>query len=175
MMYKILQLLIGLLSKKHLFSTLSTSTLSSISTFISRIIFISFAANTLSSIVLAIDVSPSIHYPGNEGSIRQVIAILMDNAIKYCDEEGQISVTLHSSGKRRNAKLTVSNTYSAIDALDIKHIFDRFYRQNKARESSNSFGLGLSIAKSIMEQHKGNLTCCKGAEKQILFTATFKK
>lgn len=124
---------------------------------------------------LTIDVGPSIRYLGNEGSIRQVIAILMDNAIKYCDEEGQISVNLRSSRKRRSAKLTVSNTCSEIDTLDTKHMFDRFYRHNKARESSNSFGLGLSIAKSIMEQHKGNLICCKGTEKQILFIATFKK
>ena len=72
---------------------------------------------------LTVKVDSSIYYLGNEASIRQVIAILMDNAIKYCDEKGQISVTLCSFKKKGNIKLILANTYAEIDTLDTKHLF----------------------------------------------------
>jgi len=124
---------------------------------------------------LHIEIAPNISILGNEASVRQVAAILIDNAIKYCDANGEVSTVLTSTGKRGGAMLTVTNSFSAINTLDTEHLFDRFYRGSKARESSNSFGLGLSIAKSIMEQHKGTLVCCKRSENQIQFIATFKK
>jgi len=124
---------------------------------------------------LNIEIAPDINILGNEAAVRQVSAILMDNAIKYCDADGEVSAVLSSTGKRGGAMLTVTNSFAAIDTLDTEHLFDRFYRGNKARESSNSFGLGLSIAKSIMEQHKGTLDCRKKDGNQVQFIAAFKK
>jgi len=124
---------------------------------------------------LNIEIAPDINILGNEAAVRQVSAILMDNAIKYCDADGEVSAVLSSTGKRGGAMLTVTNSFAAIDTLDTEHLFDRFYRGSKARESSNSFGLGLSIAKSIMEQHKGTLDCRKKDGNQVQFIAAFKK
>ena len=123
---------------------------------------------------LNIEIAPHISILGNEAAVRQVAAILTDNAIKYCDADGEVSAVLSFTGKRGGAVLTVTNSFSAIDTLDTEHLFDRFYRGSKARESSNSFGLGLSIAKSIMEQHKGTLACRK-KDGQVQFVAIFKK
>jgi len=124
---------------------------------------------------LNIEIAPALRMIGDEAAIRQVAAILVDNAVKYCDAGGDIDVKLRSAGKRGGSVLTVENSFAAADALDTKRLFDRFYRSDKARESANSFGLGLPIAKSIMEQHKGTLECRKCAEEKIRFCATFRK
>lgn len=124
---------------------------------------------------LDMEITPEISIVGNEAALRQVAAILMDNAVKYCDADGRTLVRLRSAGRKDKITLTVSNSFAGVDTLDTERLFDRFYRNNKARERSNSFGLGLSIARSIMEQHKGDLICRKSAENQIQFIATFKK
>lgn len=124
---------------------------------------------------LSVETEPEISIVGNEASVRQVVAILMDNAVKYCDAGGEIQVTLRSAGRKGRVLLTVSNSCAEIDTLDTQRLFDRFYRKDEARKQANSFGLGLSIAKSIMEQHKGDLICRKGEERQIRFIATFRR
>ena len=121
------------------------------------------------------DIEDNIDINGNEAAVRQLAAILVDNATKYCDPDGNIRISLSSQGKKNGAVLSVSNSFSAVDKLDMNAIFDRFYRASEARECANSFGLGLSIAKSIMEQHEGGLICRKHAEKEVEFVATFKK
>ena len=98
----------------------------------------------------------------------------MDNAVKYCDENGEIFVKLSFESKKGAAVLIVENSFAAVDTLDEKLIFERFYRNDKAREKTNSFGLGLSIAKSIIEQHKGTLVCKKASEGKIQFVVSFK-
>ena len=78
--------------------------------------------------------------------VRQVFAILLENAIKYCDENGQISVSLAKSGHR--IVCSVKNSGRGIAKEDLPRIFDRFYRADKSRAGENGgFGLGLSIAK----------------------------
>lgn len=121
------------------------------------------------------DIEDNIDINGNEAAVRQLAAILVDNATKYCDPDGNIRISLSSQSKKNVAVLSVSNSFSAVDKLDMNAIFDRFYRASEAREGANSFGLGLSIAKSIMEQHEGSLICRKRAEKEVEFVATFKK
>ena len=93
---------------------------------------------------------------GNEQALQQVADILLDNAQKYSFPGGETTVRLCSSGCGR-CQLKVSNPGAEIPAEDLKKIFQRFYRMDKARSRDGSFGLGLSIAESIVAQHKGKI------------------
>ena len=101
------------------------------------------------------NVEDDIFIKGDEGQIKQLVVILLDNAMKYVSENGEIRLELKKSGGK--ARLTVSNTYSG--DLEETKVFDRFYRADKSRaRSSGGYGLGLAIAKSITELHKGTIT-----------------
>lgn len=99
-------------------------------------------------------IEPGICYEGDEGLIRRLISILLDNAVKYCDEGGQIRVEVC---QHRHPVLIVENTYAQVDQLELDRLFDRFYRADKARTFSGSFGVGLSIAQSIVRSHRGSI------------------
>ena len=88
----------------------------------------------------------------------RLIGILTDNAIKYCDQGGDISVSLH---RGRRIVLTVENTYSAVDEIELHRLFDRFYRADKARKFIGGYGVGLSMSKAIVEKHNGDITTYK--------------
>ena len=103
---------------------------------------------------------------GDEALLQRLIGILMDNAIKYCDNGGEISVTLH---RGRRVVLTVENTYSAVGEIELHRLFDRFYRADKARKFTGGYGVGLSMAKAIVEKHKGEITAYKKDETHIGF------
>lgn len=109
-------------------------------------------------------------YKGNEPSIKQLASILIDNAIKHSDKDGKIRVTLVSNGNKRI--LQVFNTGAGFKEEEKNKIFERFYRSDLSRSrETGGYGLGLSIAKSIVEQHSGTIFC-KGEEgKWICFTA----
>lgn len=93
---------------------------------------------------------------GNEQEIGQVIGILLDNALKYSKSEGRIDVSLRSEKGR--AVLQVRNEGIPIPKEDRERIFERFYRGDKSRERCRgSYGLGLSIAKEIVEHHRGKI------------------
>ena len=104
--------------------------------------------------------APSILYNGDEGLIRRLISILLDNAVKYCDSDGMIWVTVSA---KRNPVLTVENTYKEVDMVGLDRLFDRFYRADKARSYTGSFGIGLSIALAIAKNHHGDITSYKKA------------
>ena len=93
---------------------------------------------------------------GDTVSIGQVIFNLIDNALKYTHEGGKVEVSLKSEGD--SAVLTVSDTGVGIGAEDIPHLFDRFYRVDKARtREAGGAGLGLSICNNIVESHGGRI------------------
>ena len=117
------------------------------------------------------DIQADISYMGNEESIRRVIAILLDNAVKYCDKDGDIRVTLK---QRRQIVLTVENTYSAVCGVELGRLFDRFYRSDKARTFGSGFGVGLSIAQSIVKKHRGDIIAYKKDDTHIGFKVTLK-
>ena len=117
-------------------------------------------------------VEPSVSYKGDEELIRKLLSILLDNAIKYCDYGGQISITLTERGQ--HPVITVENTYEAIDTLELDRLFDRFYRSDKSRTYSGSFGIGLSIAQSIVKRHKGEITAYKKDASHIGFRVYLK-
>ena len=103
-------------------------------------------------------VDKGITYFGDEALLHRLVGILMDNAIKYCDNGGEISVTLR---RGRRIALTVENTYAAVGDLELHRLFDRFYRADKARTFTGGYGVGLSMAKAIAENHKGEITAYK--------------
>lgn len=107
---------------------------------------------------LSSSVTREITYFGDEALLRRLVGILMDNAIKYCDNGGEINVTLH---RGRRILLTVENTYEAVDEIDLQRLFDRFYRADKSRKFTGGYGIGLSMAKAIVERHKGEISAYK--------------
>ena len=102
------------------------------------------------------DIAPEINVNGCEQSLRQVVDILLDNAQKYSSPVGETRVRLYKSGQSR-CRLSVSNPGAEIPPENLKKIFRRFYRMDEARSRDGSFGLGLSIAESIVIQHKGKI------------------
>lgn len=92
---------------------------------------------------------------GSEQHLYQVMDVLLDNALKYSAPGGTVSVDLVSTGK--SCVLSVASPGEAISKEDLKNIFKRFYRADKARAMNGSYGLGLSIAESIVETHKGRI------------------
>ena len=93
----------------------------------------------------------------NEKIIEQLVCLLVDNAIKYCDEGGHIEVRLSAALLGRGCTLVVSNDYEAGNDVDYKRFFDRFYRENEAHENQQGYGIGLSVAESICKSHHGSI------------------
>ena len=103
------------------------------------------------------NITDGLKYKGNEESIKHLVTILIDNAIKHSDEKGIIRVTLTSSGNKKI--LQVYNTGNGIRNSEKDRIFDRFYRSDESRsKSTGGYGLGLSIAKAITDAHGGTIS-----------------
>ncbi|MCL6458023.1 MAG: HAMP domain-containing histidine kinase [Gorillibacterium sp.] len=107
-------------------------------------------------ISLNYDLEPHLLVYGNNERIKQVVMILLDNAVKYANPKG--SVTLSLKKQNNEVILAVSNTGEGIAPEHLARIFDRFYRTDASRtRTQGGYGLGLAIAKSIIEQHKGKI------------------
>lgn len=115
---------------------------------------------------ITLDIADCITYHGDEAKLRQVVSILMDNAAKYCDENGKIAVRLTADKKIR---IQVINDFTSAADCDLSRVFERFYRADKARTADGSYGLGLSIAKSIVEQHKGEIRLNMPEQGRVMF------
>lgn len=105
---------------------------------------------------------------GNETQLKQLVTILLDNANKYSLGDGNIELTLTANG--RHAVITVSNDSKQLTVEQLSHLFDRFYTVDESRNSRGN-GLGLSIAKTIVDTHDGtiNVDCRDG---RTTFTVT---
>lgn len=107
-------------------------------------------------IALTYDISPELTINGNVEQMKQVTLILLDNAIKYTNTKGSIGLSLKKQG--HDVVLTVTNTGEGISPEHLGKIFDRFYRADASRSRKNGgYGLGLAIAKAIVEQHRGKI------------------
>ncbi|WP_201002880.1 sensor histidine kinase [Paenibacillus glycanilyticus] len=107
-------------------------------------------------IALSYDISPELSINGNVEQMKQVTLILLDNAIKYTNAKGKIDLTLKKHGSE--VVLNVTNSGEGIPPEHLGKIFDRFYRADASRSRKHGgYGLGLAIAKAIVEQHKGKI------------------
>ncbi len=123
---------------------------------------------------LKVDIQPMISMRGDEKAIRQLMTILLDNAVKYSQTGGEISVLLES--EKNIIKLCVYNTTDYMPKEYLSHLFDRFYRTDQSRNSqTGGYGLGLSIALAIVQAHKGKITATTKDEKSLQITAVFPK
>ncbi len=116
-------------------------------------------------------IQPMVSIHGDEKLLCRLITILLDNAVKYSEPGGTISLTLE---KQRNlVRLCVFNTTEYIARNHLEHLFDRFYRTDQSRNSqTGGYGLGLSIAAAIVYEHKGKITAATEDEKSLLMTVT---
>lgn len=107
-------------------------------------------------LTLHTNIAGNILINGSSSELRQVVDILLDNAQKYARKGGSAWVTLQRHGKS-HCLLTVADEGAAIPRQDLNQLFKRFYRADQARSRTGSFGLGLSIAESIVNRHKGKI------------------
>ncbi|TCK90590.1 signal transduction histidine kinase [Natranaerovirga hydrolytica] len=124
------------------------------------------------NIALHYELEENIYLYGIKEQIKQAAMIFIDNAIKYTNKHGKIIITLHHSPQ---PTLIFSNSGEGIPKEQLNNIFDRFYRVDPSRTKSQSggYGLGLSIAKKIIEQHNGNITVESTPNELTTFTILF--
>jgi signal transduction histidine kinase len=115
------------------------------------------------------NIQQGIRFKGDESGIEQVVSTLIDNAIKYSNEDGNIKINL--SVIKKGIMLEVSNSVNSLDYTNLDKLFDRFYRSENSRaRETGGYGIGLSIAKSIVEAHHGRIKVRGLDENNICFT-----
>ena len=115
------------------------------------------------------DIEKDISFKGDEKLIRQVIGILLDNAIKYAREKSDINVKLTKQNKK--IVFTVENEADNLEIKNYNILFERFYRADSSRNSkTGGYGIGLSIAQSIVLKHKAKISADSFDGERIVFT-----
>lgn len=104
---------------------------------------------------LSTDIDNGINVEGDKDKLRQVVNILLDNALKYSDPADKVTVKLKRQGSE--CILSVSGLGTPLTKEECENIFKRFYRVDQARNDGQSYGLGLSIADSIIKEHNGKI------------------
>ncbi len=126
-----------------------------LSTLVESVVLESEALAFERDLIMESDVKPNVTITAVNAHIEKLIYILIENALKYTEQGGTVRVSV--MGERRKAILKVRNTGEGIPRDKIPKLFDRFYRTDEAHSSSNSFGLGLAIAKSIVDANGGTI------------------
>ena len=106
---------------------------------------------------MCLDIEDGLHLSGDEAMLKRLVSILCDNTVKYAPEGDEIVVALKRVGK--GIALSTENALlKPMDDETLRHLFDRFYRADASRsKESGGYGIGLSVAKSIVEKHCGNI------------------
>ncbi len=114
-------------------------------------------------------IEPGIKVQGDPSGLKRLTKILVDNATKYAPKSS--TVTLRLASESGHAVLSVNNMGAPIDPEELPHLFERFYRSDKARtRETGGFGLGLAIAQSLTEAHGGTIGVTSDAEHGTTFT-----
>ena len=122
-------------------------------------------------LTLTAELAPDVTINGDASKLGQVVYNLIDNAVKYTPEGGIVTVTLTSDS--REAVLNVRDNGIGIPPEDLSHIFDRFYRVDKARSrATGGTGLGLSIVRQMVQLHGGEITVDSVSGEGSTFTVT---
>ncbi len=120
---------------------------------------------------LELKIQPMLSFYGDTKAFHQLTSILLDNAIKYSGEEGRILLSLYRKGSV--LKLEVQNTSAPIPPEQLTHLFDRFYRTDRSRNTeTGGFGIGLSIARAIVTAHKGTIKASMPDPSSLLISVT---
>ena len=115
------------------------------------------------------DIQENVSIVGEKVSIQQMLSVLIDNAIKYSDDGGQISFSIHKI--KNKTHIEVYNTCNYEKAPDVDRLFDRFYRPDESRNTTTGGnGIGLAIAKAVAEAHGGKILaiCPDGKSMKIM-------
>ena len=114
--------------------------------------------------------TPGLHYCGDEYAIRQLVSILLDNAVKHAAPEAPIVFSLEKG--RHGVIIRTENPCGMLDTAALGRLFDRFYRADPARSGeTGGFGIGLAIARSIAEGHHGTIRAESPDGHTVIFTA----
>lgn len=118
-----------------------------------------------------VKVEPMLMVCGDEKSLRKLVSILLDNAVKYSETDGEISLSAQRVG--HFVRLTVYNTTQEIEKEGLEHLFERFYRADPSRNSQKSgYGIGLSVAKAIAKAHRGEIRAVSKDGHSLTITVT---
>jgi two-component system sensor histidine kinase CiaH len=118
---------------------------------------------------LASELQEGVTLRGNEQTVRQLVSILADNAVKYAAPGSEIRFTLSRRGKK--AVLTSENAAEGLQAGSQNQLFDRFYRGDASHSSEKSgYGIGLSMAQSIAAAHGGKIEAKSPDGKSLVIT-----
>ncbi len=115
--------------------------------------------------------TPATEIYGEAHGIRQLLTIILDNAVKYSNKNGTITIKLQKSHKY--IIISVKDNGIGIPKADLPHIFERFYRSNNVDQSklkTKGYGLGLPLAKEIVERHNGSINIQSGPETGTIVT-----
>ncbi len=115
-------------------------------------------------------IEKDVEFKGYEDGIDKLVSVLLNNSFKYTPEDGTISLNVSKQGK--SIIIVCSNTTDKMPSGNLNRLFDRFYRSDNSRSrETGSYGIGLSIAKAVVEQHKGNISVEKVNRNLISFRA----
>ena len=119
-------------------------------------------------------ITPGLHAVCDPGKMRQIITNLVDNALKYTPDGGEVTVSLTDEGE--SVALSVTDNGVGIPEEDQTHIFDRFYRVDKARSrATGGTGLGLAIVRQMVAMHHGEISVTSAPGEGSTFTVTLPK
>ncbi|MGT2897051.1 HAMP domain-containing sensor histidine kinase [Streptococcus macedonicus] len=105
------------------------------------------------------EIQPDIHVKAEEKSLFELVTLLVDNANKYCDAGGTVSVKLSKANRLSKARLKISNTYAEGKNVDYSKFFERFYREDESHNNKKSgYGIGLSMAQTMVKLFKGSIS-----------------
>ena len=123
-------------------------------------------------IILETEIQENVNLKANKEEIKKLCSILLDNALKYTNSSGKIDVILYE--EKNKVYLKVKNTGDGIKKEDLERIFERFYRADTSRSrETGGYGLGLSIAKSIVDSHNGRIYAESDIGKDTTFIIEF--